>query len=181
MKHGVCPALFLAVVIFLFVPTPTFSQKASAPPQASNDTSLPDAPSATQATTCTKNNGDPCPDWLHRLIGQYPALPESTEPQLQRDPSTVHFWTYRGWDEPPLRNNKQVFRSKLFVGAHVGGAIAMIMACRNKNSRENWASEIPAVSALFGMDYLQFRFIGGPNALAAPVYEMIKYGRASTR
>jgi hypothetical protein len=31
------------------------------------------------------------------------------------------------------------------------------------------------------MDYLQFRFIGGPNAVGAPVYEMIHYGLASAR
>lgn len=57
----------------------------------------------------------------------------------------------------------------------------MIAACRSKNSRENWESAVPAVTALFGMDYLQFRFIGGPNAVGAPIYEMIYYGRASTR
>ena len=102
-------------------------------------------------------------------------------PQLQRDPATVHFWTYRAWGDPPLRTNKEVFRSKLFLAAHVGGALAMIVACRNKNSREDWSSEVPAVAAMFGMDYLQFRFVGGPNAVAPPVYEMIHYGRAATR
>jgi hypothetical protein len=93
----------------------------------------------------------------------------------------VHFWTYRGWQEPPLRSNKQVFHSKVFVAAHVGGAIAMIVACRNKNSKEDWGSEVPAVAAMFGMDYLQFRFIGGPNAIVAPIYEMVHYSRASAR
>jgi hypothetical protein len=108
-------------------------------------------------------------------------LPGSKKPLSARDPSTVHFWTYRGWDEPPLRDNKQVFRSKLFIGAHVGGAIAMIVACRNKRSGEAWHSEVPAVAAMFGMDYLQFRFIGGPNAIGAPIYEMVHYGRAGTK
>jgi hypothetical protein len=89
--------------------------------------------------------------------------------------------TYRSWNEPPLRSNKQVFRSKIFVAAHIGGGIAMIVACRNKNSGENWASEIPAVGAIFGMDYLQFRFIGGPNAIGPPIYEMIRYSQASTK
>ena len=93
----------------------------------------------------------------------------------------MHFWTYRGFNEPPLRDNKQVFRSKLFMGAHIGGAIAMIVACRNKRSGEAGHSEVPAVAALFGMDYLQFRFIGGPNAIGAPIYEMIHYGRAGTK
>ena len=43
----------------------------------------------------------------------------------------------------------------------------MIVACRTKNSGEHWGSEAPAVAALFGMDYLQFRFVGGPNAIGA--------------
>jgi hypothetical protein len=93
----------------------------------------------------------------------------------------VHFWTYRGADDPPLRTTKQVFRSKLFVATHIGGAIAMIVACRNKNSSEHWDSEVPAVGAVFALDYLQFRFIGGPNAVGPAVYEMIRYGLASTR
>jgi hypothetical protein len=57
----------------------------------------------------------------------------------------------------------------------------MIVACRSKTSREKWHSEVPAVAALFGMDYIQFRFVGGPNAIAPPIYEMIHYGRAATR
>jgi hypothetical protein len=108
-------------------------------------------------------------------------LPEGATPQPERDPSSVHFWTYRGWQDPPLRTNKQVFHSKIFLAAHVGGAIAMIVACRTKNSGEDWGSEVPAVTALFGMDYLQFRFVGGPNAVGPAIYEMIHYSRASTR
>ena len=57
----------------------------------------------------------------------------------------------------------------------------MIVACRTKNSGEHWDSEAPAVAALFGLDYMQFRFIGGPNAIGPPMYEMIHYGRASVR
>jgi len=101
--------------------------------------------------------------------------------QPARDPSSVHFWTYRGWQDPPLRTNKQVFRSKAFLAAHIAGAIAMIVACRTKNSGEDWGSEVPAVAGIFGMDYLQFRFVGGPNAIGAPIYEMIHYGLASAR
>jgi hypothetical protein len=163
---------------FLFAATPTRCQLA-VPHPGSNVASLPDAPSS--ATTCTENNGKPCPERIRKLIGQYPPLPESRTLQPARDPASVHFWTYRGWQEPPLRSNKQVFHSKVFVAAHVGGAIAMIVACRNKNSKEDWGSEVPAVAAMFGMDYLQFRFIGGPNAIVAPIYEMVHYSRASAR
>jgi hypothetical protein len=57
----------------------------------------------------------------------------------------------------------------------------MTMACRSKHSGESWGDAVPAVSALFGLDYLQFRFIGAPNALGPPIYEMLHYGRASTK
>ena len=66
----------------------------------------------------------------------------------------------------PLRNNRQVFRSKRLVAAHVGGAIAMIVACRTKNSDEKWGSEVPGIRNL-RMDDLKFLSIGGPNAIAA--------------
>jgi hypothetical protein len=32
---------------------------------------LPDHPTP-DATTCTQNNGKPCPKWLHKLVGQHP-------------------------------------------------------------------------------------------------------------
>lgn len=180
MKYGIWPALVLALLGFLFATTLINCQETVPSSPGSNTAALPNAPSAKQTTTCTERAGKPCPEWLHKLIGQYPHLPESgTQPE--RDPSSVHFWTYRGAYDPPLRTNKEVFRSKLFVGAHIGGAIAMIVACRNKRSREDWHSEAPAVGALFGLDYLQFRFIGGPNSVAPPIYEMIHYGLASTR
>jgi len=145
------------------------------------DADVPNAPSSTQATTCTEKDGKPCSQRLHKLIGQYPPLPESRTKQPDRDPSSVHFWTYRGADEPALRTNKQVFHSKVFLAAHIGGAIAMTMACRTKGSGYAWESQAPAVGAILGLDYIQFRFIGGPNAIGPPIYEMIHYGLASTR
>ena len=183
MKHPVFPALVLISISFSFpfATTPGRCQEAVAPSPASNNTSLPNAPSTTQETTCTERNGKPGSEWLHKLIGQHPPPLPPSEPLLGRDPSTVHLWTYRGWNEPPLRTNKEVFRSKAFIGAHVGGAIAMVVACRNKNSGKNWGSEVPIVAGLFGMDYLQFRFVGGPNAVGPAVYEMVQYGQASTK
>lgn len=178
MKCGICLSLVLIVSTFVFCSQLAECQEAAATEQHA---ALPDSPSVTQTTTCTKNDGQPCREWLHKLIGQYPPLPESKGPEPERDASTVHFWTYRGLYDPPLRRNKQVFRSKLFLATHIGGAIAMIVACRTKNSGEDWGSEVPAVGALFGMDYLQFRFVGGPNAIGAPIYQMVHYGLASAR
>lgn len=178
MKHGLCLALVVSLLAFVFSTTWARCQETSSNAKSA---SVPDAPFETQTTTCTENNGKSCPEWVHKLVGQYPPLPDSREFRPQRDPHSVHFWTYRGWQEPPLRTNRQVFRSKVFLASHIGGAIAMIVACRTKNSGEDWGSEVPAVGALFGMDYLQFRFIGGPNAIGPPVYEMIHYGLASAR
>jgi hypothetical protein len=176
VKHGFCVALVLALAAFVLSTNFADCQEvlANAP-----DAPLPDSASTTQASTCTKNNGQPCAEWLHKLIGQYPTSPDWKEPA--RDPSTVHFWTYRGLYDPQLRHNEQVFRSKLFIATHIGGAIAMIVACRTKNSGEDWGSEVPAVGAIFGIDYLQFRFVGGPNAIGPPIYQMIHYGLASAR
>lgn len=180
-KEGFCPALALIILDLLFGMLFASGQETSRSSPGSKNADLPNAPSTTQSTTCTENNGKPCPAWVHKLVGQYPTALESGQFQPYRDPSSVHFWTYRGWQDPPLRTNKQVFRSKAFLAAHIGGAIAMIVACRTKNSGEHWGDEVPAVSAMFGMDYLQFRFVGGPNAVGAPVYEMIHYGLASAR
>ena len=177
-NRWICAASATILGLLLSVSSARCQQQSTSPPIAEN-AALPDAP--TQGTTCTKNNGKPCAEWVHKVVGQYPPLPDSGTTAAQRDPATVHFWTYRVWEEPQLRSNKQVFHSKIFIATHVGGAIAMAVACRTKNSGEQWKSEVPAVSAMFGMDYLQFRFIGGPNAVAAPVYEMIHYSRASTR
>lgn len=180
MKHGILLAFVLTFLTLLVGATSSNCQETVALSAGPNSAALPNAPSTIKATTCTEKNGNPCPEWVHKLIGPYPPLPES-EIQPARDPSSVHFWTYRGWQQPPLRTNKQVFHSKIFLAAHVGGAIAMTVACRSRNSGEDWGSEVPAVAAMFGMDYIQFRFVGGPNAIGAPIYEMVHYSRASTR
>lgn len=173
--------LVLLLGCLLFSASLADSQQRVHGPLASHGADIPNAPSTTQATTCTENNGKPCPGWVHKLIGQYPPLPESQTNQPLRDPASVHFWTYRCLDEPPLRTNKQVFRSKLFVATHAGGAIAMAMACHTKNSGLDCGSQAAAVSAIFGLDYLQFRYVGGPNAIGPPIYEMVHYGLASTK
>jgi len=180
VRYRTFPTLVVAFLGILFGTTLSNSQDTVPSPESQN-AALPNAPSVTETTTCTERNGKACPEWVHKLIGQYPRGAETGDWQPIRDPSSVHFWTYRGWQEPPLRSNKEVFRSKVFLATHIGGAIALIVACRNKRSREHWDSEVPAVGAVFALDYLQFRFIGGPNAVAPAIYEMIHYGIASTR
>lgn len=175
------PSAVLVFLLLLLFGTPANSQQTVSGPFVSIDADVPNAPTTIQPTTCTENNGKPCPEWKHELIGQYPPLLEPHAKQLQRDPASVHFWTYRSADEPALRSNKQVFRSKLFIATHVGGAIAMVMACRTRSSGYDCGSQATAVGAIFGLDYLQFRYVGGPNAIGAPIYEMAHYSLASTK
>lgn len=107
--------------------------------------------------------------------------PKTAAFSVTAHPNPVHFWTYRSSEQSPLRSNHEVFRSKLFDATHIGGAIAMAFACHSRNPGESCGSGAIVVGALFGMDYLQFRFVGGPNAIGAPIYEMIHYARVSTR
>ena len=139
VKHGILLAFVLTLLAFLVGTTPSNGQETLPPSAGSNNAGPPNTLSVTKATTCTEKNGNPCPEWVHKLIGQYPPSPES-EIQTEQDPSSVHFWTYRGWQDPPLRTNKQVFHSKVFLAAHIGGAIAMIVACRtNKSGGKLWS------------------------------------------
>ena len=181
MKHSIFLALFLTLLAVLFGTRPCIAQEAVSTSTTASDAGLPDTPSSSQRTRCTHKNGRPCSHLLETIIGPYPPSPNSGVPQSPRDPATVRFVTYRSLGEPPLRTNKEVFHSKLFIVTHVGGAAAMVVACRNKNSGYSWGEQVPAVGALFALDYLQFRFVGGPNAIGPPVYEMIKYGRGSTK
>src|SRR5271165_4076409 len=93
---------------------------------------LPDAPTPqylSQKTVCLDGYG--C-GWH-----QYKALP----------PEPVTFWTFRqSWQDPPLRTNRQTFNKK-FILLHSMAAVAMIVACKRKNSGEEFGSEIPAVLA----------------------------------
>ena len=178
MREKLFLALVLPLLVVVYSTTSVSCQEASV---NAKNASLPNAPLATQTKTCTENNGKPCPKWMGKVVGRYPPLPDSASVLPVRDPKSVHFWTYRRSQDPPLRNNRQVFRSKVFLAAHIGGAVAMIVACRSKNSGETCGSGAFAVGALSGMDYLQFRYVGGPNAIGTPVAEMIHYGLASAR
>ena len=88
----------------LSVPVPTRTVSANVPATLSNDsvaiptsarqeparTNLPDTPSATQQSSCIQKNGKPCPEWVHKLIGQYPPVDRSEPWDGRRD----HFFTF---------------------------------------------------------------------------------------
>lgn len=99
--------------------------------------------------------------------------------KLRDDPK---FFSFRGsWQDPPLRTNRQMFRSKTYVLSQIGGFVAMAVACRNKRSGESWGSEVPAVLLVDGMAYLGGRFFTQSYAVAPGVYEMVHYSQAAAR
>ena len=137
---------------------------------------LPDAPSQ---TTCV-NKGKPCPEIVHKLIGQYPPKPEVYTSVRTGPPAK--FFTFRGsWEDPPLRTNKEMFKSKTFVLSQLGAVTAMIVACRNPRSHEEWHSEVPAVIFMSGFSYLGGRFFTQSFAVAPGVYGIIHYSIAAAK
>ena len=83
---------------------------------------------------------------------------------------TVHFFTFRGsWQDPPLRTNQQVAKSKLFWLANGAGWATAIIACRNSRSNETWGSEMPAMAGASALSYLGFRFFSGGFMLGPPL------------
>jgi len=110
----------------------------------------------------------------------FAQLPEA--PQPQPGPKHITFWTFRkSWQDPPLRTNKQMFRSKTFLLSTIGGAAAMIVACRNKRSGEDFASEVPAVIGIDALAYLGGRYFTQSYAVAPGVYEMIHYSISAAK
>lgn len=124
------------------------------------------------STTCTEH-GKPCPRWLHKMIGQYPPLPDDT---IHYPKYEAGFWTFRkSWHDPPLRTNKQMFKSKTYVATQIGGAIAMIVACRNPQSGEHLGVELPALLGTDALAYVGGRFFTQSFAVGPGIYQMIHY------
>lgn len=94
----------------------------------------------------------------------------------------ANFFTFRkSWQDPPIRSNKQVFKSPVFLLSQSAMVLSMVVACRNKRSGETWGSEVPAVGAVFGLDYLSDRFFSEYFAVGPATYATIHYSRAATR
>jgi hypothetical protein len=106
------------------------------------------------------------------------ALPDAPEPQ----PKPASFFTFRkSWQDPPLRTNKQFFKSKTFWLSQAGAAAALVIACRNPRSHEHWDSELPAFAGVFGMSYLGGRFFTQSFAVGPGVYEIVHYSVAAAK
>ena len=105
--------------------------------------------------------------------------------QADLPPEPAGFWTFRGvkevngrkvfdWNAPPLRTNRQAFNKKLLV-LHGLAAVAMIVACKRRNSGEEFGSEIPAVAAITAGDYVMTRFFSESMSVEAPLYAIGHY------
>jgi hypothetical protein len=106
-------------------------------------------------------------------------MPDAPQPQ----PSAKHvtFWTFRkSWQDPPLRSNKQMLTSKPFLLSTIGGAAAMIVACRNKRSGEDWHSEVPAVIGVDAIAFLSGKYFTQSYAVAPGAYQIVHYSIAAT-
>ena len=148
---------------------PALAQQASMPAE------LADAPSATQQSSCTQKNGKPCPEWLHKLIGQYPPI----DVRERWDGQADHFFTF-GNARRALHPDKKSWM--LFAAAHAGMWASAVIAVRNhRTSHEEAHSEYPAVAFMTGMDLLVFKTISPALSVGPPVYSMIHYSRAAAK
>lgn len=130
---------------------------------------------ASAQTTCTNNNGTDCPEWVHKLIGQYPPSPYIALPTRQE---AAGFWTMRSFNDAPLRTNKQILKSKSFWGLNSAFAAVVIYDVRHTHGvRESAGSEYPVIPAVIALDYLMDRFVSRSLSVEAPVYGIIHYTR----
>lgn len=106
-------------------------------------------------------------------------LPSAPEPQPKPAPK---FFTFRkSWQDPPLRTNKQMFKSKTYVLSQIGGAVAMVIACRNKRSGEHFSDEVPALLGTDALAYLGGRYFTQSFAVGPGVYQMVHYSISATK
>ncbi|HXJ86765.1 MAG TPA: hypothetical protein VMS18_08120 [Candidatus Binatia bacterium] len=141
----------------------------------STSTDLADAPSATQQTTCTQKNGKPCPEWVHKLIGQYPPVEVTERWNGQPD----HFFTI-GNARRALHPDKKSWM--LFTLAHAGLWASTIVAVRNQQtSKEHGHSEYPAAAFMTGMDLLLFQTISPALSVGSAIYGTVHYSKAAAK
>lgn len=129
-------------------------------------------------TTCTGPSGKPCPEWLHKLIGQYPPAKESTDNFTWQEVTgkEAGFWTYRGSSKyPPLRSNKQTLTSPTFLALNGTYAATCLIAGSRVSGEQGDRFAIPAI---IGLDYVMDRFLSRATGVPTPVYGIFHYTKA---
>ena len=62
---------------------------------------------------------------------------------------------------------------------HAGMWLAVTLACRDhKRSGEDWGSEMPAMAAETGLDFIFSKYVSESLSVEAPVYAMYHYSKA---
>ena len=139
------------------------------------------------ASVAQNPDAAPLPNAPSTAIAQLPDAPSATQ---SPKPTTweaykgkkANFATFRYKStDPLLRSNKQVFKSPTFLLAQGAMILAMVAACRNPRSGEDWSSEAPAVGAVLAMDYLSFRVFGGLYATGPASYATWHYAKAAMK
>lgn len=139
---------------------------------------LPDAPQP-QSSGCLRGTMNAAGEisYIEVKCSSIPAW----KPIEPAPPKPAGFWTFRSsWEQPPLRSNRKTFDKK-FILLHAGAAIAMVVACRDRSSQEDWASEVPAVAGVTALDYVASRFFTEAFSVEAPVYAIVHYSRSASR
>jgi hypothetical protein len=138
---------------------------------------VPDAPAP--STTCTSHD-KPCPEWLHKLIGQYPSAPPiAGVPSMM--PGPVHVYTFRKhWGDPPLRTYRKSFTSPWFLASQGVMIASMVIACRrSKYTGEDFHTEAPYTLGVFGINLLADRYLDELYAVGGAALVSQHYIRAS--
>ena len=119
--------------------------------------SIPDAPIQQKTTTCIENNGNPCPHWLHKLIGQYPPIADDNIEYPKYGPGVFSFRTKK---DRELATNRQALHSKFFWVSNGMLTTSMIVACtHDRTTGENFGSEAGAVGGVIVLNYISYRFL----------------------
>jgi len=138
---------------------------------------LPDAPAP--STTCISHE-KACPEWLHKLIGQYPPVPArlGLGPTM---PGPVHVYTFRKhWDDPPLRTYRKTFTSPWFLASQGVMIASMVVACRrSRYTGEEFHSEAPFTVGVFGLNLLVDRYLDELYAVGSAALVSQHYIRAT--
>lgn len=148
--------------------------------QQPTSTNSMDAPSAVAQpkpshSTCSKNNGKPCPEWLQKIIGQNPPIRVREEWDGEPD----SFFTV-GDGRRALHPDKKSWM--WFVLGHGAMWATTVAAVRNYPASNQPAnSAYPAAAAITGFDLLVFKTVSPAISLAPPVSAMVVYSRAASK
>jgi hypothetical protein len=108
-----------------------------------------------------------------------PALaqvPDTPQPQK------VTFFTFRSkWQAPPLRTAKQTLNKK-FVILHSALLVTFLIDHHLTHAaRENYPSELPAITAVTSLDYLASRLFSESLSVEAPIWGIQHYARDAAK